>query len=355
MSTWNKVLVGLVLVTSVVYFYFGARALKTHQAWQQCYESHQAALEKAAKQKDELVNGAEGLRALKVEVHKFTVDRGRVWPGTKPQQFNPNTGDVSVIVNLPPPPQPNARNVQLFAFEEPTQGKPFGDYLGVFTLMAVGGQGNQQWQLQPARALTDDQKARIQQSRATWSLYERMPRAVPGYFELAERGRPAAEATPGKVEEAAPSAAAAAAEPSPRDTAKQAPGAQPKFEYLADYEGLFNEYYHLRAALTDAIASEQADLAAMENSLARAQQRIDQLHKEVAEVKVELAKVEAARDTVANHQQGVQKKVDELQSAIVQTQKANQDAAAEIARIQLEAARRIDERTRNMAQAGAGQ
>jgi len=351
MSTWNKVLAGLTIVTSLVYFYFAALALKTHQAWQQSYEQHEAALEKIAKQKDDLVNGAEGLRALKVEVNKFTVDRGRVWPGAKPQQFNPSTGDVSLTVILPPP-APSAVNMQLFAFEEPTQGKPHGDYLGEFTLKAVGGQGNQQWQLQPARALTGDQKARIQQSRGTWSLYELMPRAVPGYFELAEGGQPPAEASPGappeKAEQAAPSGAALAAEPSPRDTAK------PKFEYLADYEALFNEYYRLRSVLGDAIASEQADLAAMENSLAQAQQRIDQLNKEVADVKVALAAAEKSRDAVAAHRQEVENKVAELQSAIVQTQKANQAAAAEIARIQLEASRRIDERTRSMAQGGAG-
>jgi cell division protein FtsL len=351
MSTWNKVLVGLIIVTSLVYFYFGALALKTHQAWQECYEGHEAALEKIAQQENELINGPEGLRALKVEVNKFTVDRGRVWPGAKPLQFNPATGEASVVVTLPPPP-PSAVNLQLFAFEEPTQGKPHGDYLGEFTLKAVGGQLNQQWQLQPARALADDQKARIQQSRGTWSLCELMPRAVPGYFELAEGGQPRAEAAPAappaKVEQSAPSGTAPAAEPSPRDTAK------PKLEYLADYEGLFTEFYRLRAVLTDAIASEQTDLAAMENSLTQAQQRIDQLNKEVADLKVELAKAETARDTVAAHRQAVENKVAELQSAIAQTQKANQAAVAEIARIQLEATRRIDERTRTMAQAGAG-
>jgi len=354
MSTWNKVLVGLIIVTSLAYFYFGALALKTHQAWQECYERHEAALEKNAQQKDELINGPEGLRALRVEVNKLTVDRGRVWPGAKPLQFNPATGEASVVVTLPPPP-PSAVNMQVFAFEEPTQGKPHGDYLGEFVLKAVGGQGNQQWQLQPARALVDDQKARIEQSRqsgGTWSLYELMPRAVPGYFELAEGGQPPAAATPGeppgKVEQSAPSGTAPAAEPSPRDTAK------PKLEYLADYEGLFTEFYRLRAVLTDAIASEQTDLAAMESSLTQAQQRIDQLNKEVADLKVELAKAETARDTVAAHRQAVENKVAELQSAIIETQKANQAAVAEIARIQLEATRRIDERTRTMAQAGAG-
>jgi len=353
MSTWNKVLVGLIVVMSLVYFYFASLALKTHQAWQESYQQHEAALEKVANQKDELINGLQGLRALKVEVNKFTVDRGRVWPGAKPQGFNPTTGDVSLIVTLPPP-APSAVNMQLFAFEEPTQGKPHGDYLGEFTLkaVAVGGQGNQQWQLSPARALSDDQKDRIQQSRGTWSLYELMPRAVPGYFELAEGTQPPAEAPPGappeKAEQAAPSAAAPGAEPSPRDTAK------PKFEYLADYEALFDEYYRLRAVLADAIASERADLAAMEDSLAQAQQRIDQLNKEVADVKLELAAAEKSRDAVATHLRDVEKTVANLQGAIAKTQQANQAAAAEIAHIQREAARRIDERTRSMAQSGAG-
>ncbi len=184
MSTWNKVLVGLIVVMSLLYFYFAALALKTHQAWELSYEQHEAALKKIAKEEDDLINGPEGLRALKVEVNRFTLDRGRVWPGAKPQGFNPNTGEVSLIVALPPL-APSAVNMQVFAFEEPTQGKPHGDYLGEFKLTNVAGPTNQQWQFQlsPARALTDGQKARIQQSRGTWSLYELMPRAVPGYFE----------------------------------------------------------------------------------------------------------------------------------------------------------------------------
>ncbi len=353
MSTWNKVLVALIVLISVVYFYFAALALKTHQAWEVSYQQHEAALEKIATQEDALVNGPQGLRALKVEANKFTVDRGRVWPGAKPQGFDPNTGGVSLVVASPPP-APSAVNMQVFAFEEPSQGKPHGDYLGEFKLTNVAGPTNQQWQFQlsPARALTADQKARIQQSRLTWSLYELMPRAVPGYFELAEGAQPPAGAPPGpppeKAEQAAPSGAAPAAEPSPRDTAK------PKFAYLADYEGLFNEYYRLRAVLNDAIASERADLAAMENSLAQAQQRIDQLNKEIAAVKLELAAAEKSRDAVAAHRQAVENKVAELQSAIAQTEKANRAAAAEIAQIQREAARRIDERTRSMAQSGAG-
>jgi hypothetical protein len=298
-----------------------------------------------------LINGPEGLRALKVEVNKFTVDRGRVWPGAKIQGFDANTGAVSLAVALPPP-APSAANLQVFAFEDPTPGKPHGDYLGEFTLKFVGGQGNQQWQLQPARALTADQKGRIQQSRGTWSLYELMPRAVPGYFELAEGAQPPAGASPGaapeKAEQPAPSGSAPAAEPSPRDSTK------PKFEYSADYEGLFNEYYELRAELNDAIASEQTDLAAMENSLAQAQQRIDQLNKEVAAVKLELAAAEKSRDAVAAHLRDVEKMVAALQGAIKTTQEKNQAAAAEIARIQFQAARRIDERTRSMVQSGSG-
>ncbi len=233
MYIWNKVLLGLIALVSLAFFFFAARALKTHQAWQASVDKQTVALEQVAKDKESL--GA-SIDDLKVTVHRYTFDRGRVWFNTKPQQLNPTTGEVAVAITLPPPPV----NSPLFAFEDPTPQNPSGVYMGEFTVKSVD---RQQMQLAPTWALTDQRKARLQQSQGMWSLYEIMPKPmpIPTLFDKSSPGaEPSAQAASGE----------AAAEPSPSDAKRVAPD-KPAILSLADFRGVFTEYYRGRAELLD--------------------------------------------------------------------------------------------------------
>jgi chromosome segregation ATPase len=137
------------------------------------------------------------------------------------------------------------------------------------------------------------------------------------------------------------------AEASPRDAPK------PEAEGVK-YEVLFTDYYRQMTVLRDQIATLTADNAALDDAEAKAQQRIAELKKEIAEVTAELARATATRDAVLAHRNAVAAKLAEVQAAIDGTRESNRIAAAEIAVIQLEATKRIDERTRRMVQAGAG-
>lgn len=345
MNTWNKVLVGLIFVMSLVFFYFGARALKTHQAWRDSVNKQEAALAQVAKQKEDIFTGTEaspGIRPLQLAMQKLTAGRGRVWPSAMPAPngFNPANGQLAVAFQVPTPPpyEKDSRKMQLFLFQEPTQQDPVGAYLGEFTITGVTAQS---WALEPSRALTPERMRTIQQSRGPWIMYEVMPAPSRNALALNQASPPSPAPAP---------EAAAGAEPSPSDAAGEAkkaeakPAAEPNAGKLAQYQDLFNELDRQRMLLQDLIAAAEADKLAVDDAHKAALQRTEDLKKDIESLKVELAKSQAARDAVAAHRAALEAKVKELRGAIVTTIKLNREAAAELAQIQLEGVRRANER-----------
>jgi len=328
MSIWNKVLLGLIFITSVVFFVAAVRALKTHEAWHGSYENHLAKLEKTTQESLGYTEGtpsAPGIRQWKVAVGKLTAERGRVWPNVTAHRFDAASNRVFVVPTLAPPHPTKSADVQLFLFEEATEGQG-GAYLGEFTIKSVG----QEWTLAPTWTLSPERRTRLEQSRGPWMMCEVLPASIPG-FQPEDIQKPAGEGP---------------AEASPRDAA------QPEAEAVK-YEVLFTDYYRQMTVLRDQIATLTADNAALDDAEAKAQQRIADLNKEITEVTAELAKAAATRDAVAAHRKAIAAKLAEVQAAIDETRESNRIAAAEIAAIQLEATKRIDERTRRMVQAGA--
>jgi hypothetical protein len=333
MSIWNKVLVGLNIVVAGAFFFFAAKALRAHDYWGESIKLHQDALVKVETEKKAILDGnpAEGkpgLRALKLEVDAMVLGRGRVWRNSEPQSVKADTGEVTVATQLAAP-HKDARGAQLFVFEEPSaQAK--GGYLGEFAVAAVGGP---QWQLQPIRPMTKAELDRLQESlkrRAKWSLYEVMPN---GAVETV-------------AEAAVPAAAGDAAKPAEAPPAK--PAVNPD---SVDYRVLLGFFYRQRAQLDDQIAAATNDAKSVASSLAGAVQYLGAVQKDIASDKNGLKTMQAERDVVANHLAALEAKLGELKDAVQKTAQANLAAAREIARLQLEAIRRIDERTSKIAQA----
>ena len=106
MSIWNKVLVGLLIVVSAAYLFFAARALKARSYWGQMIEKHKAELAKVAQEKQILLDGdpaagKPGVRELVREVHRLVIGRGRVWRGSMPRLVKAETGEATVMTQLP--------------------------------------------------------------------------------------------------------------------------------------------------------------------------------------------------------------------------------------------------------------
>ncbi len=362
MSIWNKVFLGLSIVLSLAYFILAARALGARNHWGESAKLHEDALQAVAKDKQLLVDGnpgeakpgyQEGLRRLKEDVHQLVIARGRVWRLSMPGRVDAANGRAVVTTSLPGP-HKDALQASVFVFADPTAQTP-GAYLGEFSIAGmvpqkgmVGGQAVEvwQWQLQPVRPMTDGERQRLQQSvqnKATWSLYELMP------------GDPVDVPPEGAVAAKAEQAAAGGAEaPKPKDAAQPPKVGSPEWlEAQIDFRVLFSEFYRQRALLNDLLQTTGNDAQAVENADASARQQVELLQKEIASTKEELKAMQTERDLVAKHRAALADKLAQVQDAIKKTDEANRSLASEIARLQLEAARRIDKRINKIARAPA--
>ena len=121
---------------------------------------------------------------------------------------------------------------------------------------------------------------------------------------------------------------------------------------LRDYDLLFGVYHGQRSMALDETQAATRDLQYLQNALADAKQQEQFRHDEIEGLKKELAECAAERDAVAAYRKALEDKLSAVKADVEEMIKTNQALAGEIARIQLEATRRIDEQTRRMAQAG---
>jgi septal ring factor EnvC (AmiA/AmiB activator) len=152
--------------------------------------------------------------------------------------------------------------------------------------------------------MTDAERDRLRRSRGPWSLYEVMP-----------------------------------GEPIEAESAE------------IDYHVLLTDLYRQRAILDDLIAVTTTDAQAVENADALARQGVELLQKDIAATKEEITAMRAEHDLVAKHVADLEAKLAELRDAAEKTEQANRAAASELARLQLDAIRRIDQRTSKVARA----
>jgi hypothetical protein len=124
---------------------------------------------------------------------------------------------------------------------------------------------------------------------------------------------------------------------------------------LRDYEEVFRQHGLDRTILLDRIARTARNVRYIREAHADATRQFQYRQKERDRLKdAELPRAIRERDLVAAHQKVVEGALAALQASIEETIEKNLALAGEIARIQREATRIIDERTRAMAQADAG-
>lgn len=344
MSIWNKILLGFIFVASVVFLWLGAKALKTHQYWRTIAAKQEQLLKQEKDRRDLLVNGKDGemgIRQAMLELHKQLVDRGRVWRGATPQKIDvakdaQGFPTVRILLQMDvPDPHRIEKDANLVLFEEKNvQDK--GAYLGRFTVEAVAGK---QIQLKPSLRLTDREIKRLQSSRDKWCAYEIMPidnhEVFAGCADL-EKLLPK-ESLPEYAKDGQPE------DPANKDSAK--------FERkLRDYELLFTAAHAQTSVWLQQMDALQHDQQSVEAGVTLAKKEVEACQKDVSKFKAEVAQMSRERDAVAAHRKAIEAQLAAFEKTKAETMARNRELVGEIARIQLEATRKIDARTERMAQ-----
>jgi len=171
MSIWNKILIGVIIVTSLVFLYMSARMLKTHKYWRDLVRK----LEADIRQEDQAINGElkPAIDQVRAELNQLITDRHRVWYDCNPTvNINRQTGAVSIKVAVEQPsPHGLAEKTMVYAFEQPgIQQK--GRFLGE---MKVTGVADKEVTLEPAFKLSPRDADKLARAKRPWTLYDSMP------------------------------------------------------------------------------------------------------------------------------------------------------------------------------------
>jgi hypothetical protein len=318
MSIWNKILLGLIIVCSLAFFYMSARMLKTQKNWSVLAEQYKSQIKKLQDQ-DELneeggtVNGQfkPGIRQVRAELNKITVDRQRVWYNCDPQvSINRQSGEVAIQVTIDQPsPSGIAANTNLYAFESAPAAQQ-GRYLGEFKVTNVA---DKQIKMEPVKLLNVD-RDKLASAKRPWDLYSSLPHDSHEILGQSGEQRP-----------------------------------------LRDYAYLFKVYHLMITELTDKEQAAKNDKQKVEEALVDAKVQVKHYQKQTTVVKALLDEISRQRDAVAAHLDILRKKFAETKAAAMEMIKNNKAMAGQIAKIQLDATRRIDERTRAMAQSANGE
>jgi hypothetical protein len=302
------------------------------------------------------------------------VDRGRVWYGCRPQAVQ--GGKVLVAWPFPEPHRLAPKTVVWLFDEAPVADG--GRYLGQFT---VAGAPPQQIELAPSVRLTQAEVQRLQQSAArngaSWALYEAMPadkhEAFAGLSEeqlramipestvaeyvmdgqLTTLGEVKQRGLKGKVFQVDENGEIVMVEGLPKEVL----GEDEKGMYvrqLRDYEESFRQDQLWRSAWIDRMATNTRNRDYLRTSDEDLRRQVQYRQKEHDQLVAEKEKYEKERDLYAWYRNAIDEKLKAVRAAVSESINTNQAMAGEIARIQREATRLIDERTRSMAQTEVG-
>lgn len=380
MSIWNKVLLGLIVVTSLAFMYMAARTLQTHKTWREAAQRQQRQLEDLDEQIEQAIHDTTeqnviaemGIEQLRQELFAILIDRGRVWNNCDPEQINAETGTVRVKTDFPDEDNLPGRHgihekTVLHVFEEADVEAPLneagGRYLGEFrvTEVADGLVG-----MEPSMRMDQRELKRLAGSRGPWSLYEVLPydshkvlrnmdddylrRVLPETVanEYLFDGEPLTRA---RAEELGLEGRVV------NEKGEDVPDGEEGIyaRDLRDYGTLFKAFHRERTFWYDQHESAERDKQYAETAAAEAKKQVAFREEEVAKLRGDLAQLQRELDAVVAHRKAVEGKLAELGQSIAEVAANNRSIASQIAQVQLEAQRRIDERTRRVAQGAAEQ
>ncbi len=358
MNIWNKILLGLITLVSLAFFYMAARTLKTHQAWRSTANAYEKALQQARQEQERLAEGGEvdgqfrrGLRQVRLALDMAMRERGRVWkalPSGRPTPQGPD-GSFEVLVKVDAPERQITVKMILYVFEEELAIRG-GKYLGEFKVEGVD-EAQKQITLKPTRRMEKAEYDRVVASNTGWFLYERLPLDSRDLF---------AGMTETELREVLPESVLPEflKDGKPWEQGDPEDCLDPKTKLYVrqpvDFERALAFEYIRHSKLVDQNRCATTNLQTVTNALTTAEADQKRHEKEVADTKAELAKLESERKALETHLGEVVQRLAETEKKIAASIAQIQSMVGEIARIQLEATRKINERTQAAMQAGAG-
>lgn len=360
MSIWNKVLVGLIFVASIAFFYMAARTMKTHQHWRELAKKFERRIDQVHKDNVKLFEGKEnpndlsemGVRQLRMELNKLLVDRRRAWFQCSPRaKLNRQEGTGEIVITTDQP-DPNgiAVGTVLYVFEE-ADVRQKGRYLGEFKVSKADEQ-QKSVTIVPTSRLTPRELKRLGEAKQPWEMYELLPRDNHDVFaSLSDDDK---KAMLRELSAASLNEYFLDGQPAGKDDPAERVVDGKYVRMIRDYEVLFGVMKAKYTLLVDQVDAATRDEKLVRDALELAQQQEEAVKKDVQVAKQDLTKYAGERDAVITYHTKLQKEVDAAKAAITQLIETNKAMAGQIANVQLEAARRIDQRTRAMAQSGTG-
>jgi len=326
-----------------------------------CLSMERAPARPDAGPEEEAEGRTRGIKRLRLALHKIYLVRGRVWENCDPEQADAQTGQVLVDTDLPVPHGITPKMV-LYVFEE-SAGQREAEYLGEFKVTDVADVDKGPVQLEPTMEMTPEELQRLSKSSGPWILYEKMPvdrhKLFADFDEDQLRQMLPESSIQDYIKHGEPATWADVAEwdvqgkvvdeqGKPLTDADGQPieGVQGTFErLLRDYAQIFQNSVARRVEYVDLIAAATRDKQYIETALADARKHEQFRRKQLEEVNNELAVYVRERKAVTDHERALKAKVAAVNQAVEQLLAANKATAGRIAKIQLEAARRIDART----------
>ena len=122
---------------------------------------------------------------------------------------------------------------------------------------------------------------------------------------------------------------------------------------LRDFGVLLAAAQMRRILLNDSIEAGKKDKQLVDDALADAREQEEACKKDIAAAAKDLKKAVGQRDEVAAYNERLEKKLAAMQALVARLTATNQAMAGRMAKYQLQAAERIDARTRAMAQSAA--
>ena len=358
MSIWNKVLVGLIGVASLALFYLAARTMKTHQYWRELAAKYEQRIDQLDRANEALVEGSgrgarqPGIRQLRLELSNLVLDRGRQWLHCERQGQGESQGwyggshrhdSTSPI----PTASPTARCSTVS--KRPTSQKQ-GRYLGEFRVAKSDEKQKEAVMAPTARLSPAGDRASGHHQGALGPLRDRCPgiitRFLPRSATSEKKAMLPAASLPEYLKDGKP-----AGGNEPPDRVADGKYVRP----IRDYQVFFTADRVQRTLLVDAIDAATRDEKLLQDALAQAKQQEEA-------VKVgsgcgegrggEVPRPARRRGHVSSRSS--RRSWPPYGRRSLELVETNKAMAGRIAKMQLEAVRRIDERTRAMAQSGAG-
>jgi hypothetical protein len=367
MCIWNKILVGLIGVASIVLFYMAAKALKIETTWSESVQKHETKIRQLEKENRILAEGTTtedlskgiaaevGVRQLRVDLFNVLLDRRRMWTNCSPKvKLGANGQTAEVAVTFAQPTHDIANKVILCAFEEAGVHDKAnrGQYIGEFTVKDGGsntGAAIAQLTLEPTGRLTPREAEKLGRTKGSWVLYEILPHDNHEIFAMLtddqKKAMLPAESLKDYLRDGQPAA---------KDDPTDRVGGGKFIRQLTDYNVVFTDERDRRILLDDAIEATKRDSLLVEAALVEAREQEESVKRDIRTTETELAKLSRERDAVVKLNKDIQTGLDELAKNITRFAQKNREIVGQIAKYQLEAAKRIDERTRVMAQSATG-